>query len=248
MDVHVGEGNLCGHNDNGPGAEHYDDTHQHGRLPEHWTQLSAIPSPRRSGKIIIFPEALQFDHKLISVCDYVTQYCKKILAPISIAMIVFIIVFGTYANLYMFKLMNAAILFSAGLCVWSGFVGGFLVSTVLRFSNKDRIAISIETGIQNTGIAIVLLGVSLPPPDNDISSVVPVAASIMTPIPLTLVWIVIKCRSWYRKRQGSLSLRTDEAHRTISNSSSSTLISAGVNNGTKIDPGDYKSVENAHTA
>ena len=153
------------------------------------------------------------------------QYCKRILAPISIAMIIFIIVFGTYANLYMFKLLDWRILMSAGLCVWIGFLGGFLASSALRLPRKDRIAISIETGIQNTGIAIVLLGVSLKPPFNDIASVVPVAASIMTPIPLTIAWIAVKASSCLRERSAaSLALRTDDKERSLSSSSSSTLL------------------------
>lgn len=151
-------------------------------------------------------------------------------------MIIFIIVFGTYANLYMFRLMNARILLSAGLCVWTGFLGGFIVSTILRFPNKDRIAISIETGIQNTGIAIVLLGVSLPAPNNDIASVVPVAASIMTPIPLTIAWIGVKCMRWYRRRKDPLSLAVNDAERTVSNSSSSTLLHGDANGIAKVSP------------
>jgi sodium/bile acid cotransporter 3/5 len=162
--------------------------------------------------------------KLTPTISVILQYCKKVLAPVSVAMIIFIIVFGTYANLYMFRLMTAKILLSAGLCVWSGFLGGFIISTLLRFSSKDRTAISVETGIQNTGIAIVLLGVSLPPPYNDMATVVPVAASIMTPLPLTVVWIGMKCLTWYKRRHSADSLRPDDQTRTISNSSSSTLL------------------------
>lgn len=162
-----------------------------------------------------------FDH----VFRQLPQYCKKLLAPISVAMIIFIVVFGTYANLYMFRLINARILWSAGLCVWIGFLGGYLVSLALRFPVKDRTAISIETGIQNTGIAIVLLGLSLPPPFNDISTVVPVAASIMTPIPLTIIYISMKLVQWYKKRRASQSILRSVDANGSNNSSSSTLIS-----------------------
>ena len=147
-------------------------------------------------------------------------------------MIVFIICFGTYANWYMFSLLNLRILVSAGLCVWIGFLGGFLAATLLRLPSKDRIAICVETGIQNTGIAIVLLGVSLPPPYNDIACVVPVAASIMTPIPLTLALLVIKSREWFQRRRSDAEcLRTDDVGRTVSNSSSSTLLPADTTTG-----------------
>ena len=51
------------------------------------------------------------------------------------------------------------------------------------------IAIAVETGVQNTGIAIVLLLSSLPQPDADLASVVPVCGSIMLFIPLFVWWI-----------------------------------------------------------
>ncbi|CAG2121000.1 unnamed protein product, partial [Medioppia subpectinata] len=116
--------------------------------------------------------------------------CRRILAPVSIAMIIFIIIFGTYANLYMFRMMSWRILLAASINVWSGFLVGLIAATVFRQSFADQIAIAIETGVQNTGVAIVLLGLSLPQPDADLASVVPVAASVMTPIPLTIVYII----------------------------------------------------------
>lgn len=141
-------------------------------------------------------------------------------------MIIFIIIFGTYANLYMFKLMNWRILLAAGFSVWIGFSCGYILSTSIRLPMKDRIAISIETGIQNTGTAIVLLGFSLPDPDNDISAVVPVAASIMTPIPLTIVWIAIKCYDRFHKpNKDNLSKASDSPtdRRTLASSTATLL-------------------------
>lgn len=139
-------------------------------------------------------------------------------------MIIFIITFGTYANWYMFKLMTWQILISSGLCVWIGFAGGLIASLSIRLPMKDVIAISVETGIQNTGIAIVLLGFSLTQPFNDIASVVPVAASIMTPIPLTIVWIAMKCfklgpKTDYIDQGQSKKLSTDETCKSVSSSS-----------------------------
>lgn len=110
-------------------------------------------------------------------------------------MIIFIIVFGTYANLYMFRMMSWRIIIAASINVWSGFVIGLIASSLLGQPIVDRIAIAIETGVQNTGVAIVLLGLSLPQPDADLASVVPVAASVMTPIPLTIVYLIIKIRN-----------------------------------------------------
>lgn len=127
----------------------------------------------------------------------VAKFCRKILAPVSICMILFIIVFGTYANLYMFSLFTWKILLAAGANVWIGFLFGILISKAFDLVLEDLIAVVVETGVQNTGIAIVLIGFSLHQPESDIASVVPVAASIMTPLPLLCAYIFIKIRNQY---------------------------------------------------
>lgn len=127
----------------------------------------------------------------------VAKFCRRILAPASILMILFIIVFGTYANLYMFRLFTWKILIAASANVWLGFFLGSLLSRTFDLSLADTVAVAVETGIQNTGIAIVLLGFSLGQPEADMASVVPVAASIMTPFPLIVAYFVLKTRNKY---------------------------------------------------
>ena len=94
--------------------------------------------------------------------------------------------------------------------VWSGMALGLGISILFRKPLEDVIAIAIETGVQNTGVSIVVLGLSLPSPDNDLASAVPVAASLMTPIPLTIAYLFIKIRRCYFK----------DSHMTILNSDS----------------------------
>lgn len=55
---------------------------------------------------------------------------------------------------------------------WLGFSFGFLAAKILRQTSVDCIAISIETGIQNIGIAIFLLTFSLDQPMADMTSAV----------------------------------------------------------------------------
>lgn len=57
------------------------------------------------------------------------------------------------------------------------------------------VAICVETGIQSTGIAFVLLNNSLHKPVSEIAAVVPVTASMITPIPLFIVFLFIKIRN-----------------------------------------------------
>lgn len=52
----------------------------------------------------------------------------------------------------------------AGLLLpWLGFVFGAVMAVVCRRSMEEVIAISIETGIQNTGISIGILKVQMDP-------------------------------------------------------------------------------------
>ena len=101
----------------------------------------------------------------------------------------------------MFKVMNWKIFLATASNVWIGMAAGFLLASIFRKPIQDVIAIAIETGVQNTGVSIVVLGLSLPQPDADLASAVPVAASLMTPIPLTVAYLMLKIRRCYKKNK-----------------------------------------------
>ena len=107
-------------------------------------------------------------------------------------MITIIIVFGTIAYWFIIKLITLKILIAAGLNVWLGFLFGLLSAFIFRFSKKDIIAISIETGVQNTGISIFLIYFSLSSPGKDLAFIVPITASLLTPIPLVTYYLITK--------------------------------------------------------
>merc|ERR1712183_14127 len=67
---------------------------------------------------------------------------------------------------------------------WLGFGFGCMFSKICRQERKDIIAIAIETGIQNTGMAIFMLWFTLDHPAGDLAAVVPVAVATLTPFPL----------------------------------------------------------------
>ncbi|KPM04388.1 ileal sodium/bile acid cotransporter-like protein 1 [Sarcoptes scabiei] len=121
-----------------------------------------------------------------------SMIARRILAPFSGMMIIFIIVFGTYSNFYMFRVMNFKMIFAAAINVWCGMFLGFTLAYLFRKPMSDMLTIAIETGVQNTGVSIVVLGLSLKQPDADLASAVPVAASLMTPIPLTIAWLIVR--------------------------------------------------------
>lgn len=129
----------------------------------------------------------------------VAKVCRRILGPFSVAMILFIVVFGIYTNLFMFKLLTWQ-LFCAGFAVpFLGYLFGAIAARLLRFPGPDITAISIETGVQNTGVAIVLLRLTLPQPEADLTSVVPIVLATMTPLPLLVAMVIIKINKHRQK-------------------------------------------------
>ncbi|XP_058811829.1 ileal sodium/bile acid cotransporter-like isoform X2 [Topomyia yanbarensis] len=124
----------------------------------------------------------------------IARFLVRVLKPMSALLIIFIVVFAIITNLYLFELFSWQII-AAGLGLpWIGYLFGFLVSKTARLPTSDALAIAVETGIQNTGIAIFLLRFSLPQPAADLTTVVPVSTAIMTPIPLLILYIWLKIR------------------------------------------------------
>uniref|UniRef100_W6NW97 Sodium-bile acid cotransporter n=1 Tax=Haemonchus contortus TaxID=6289 RepID=W6NW97_HAECO len=81
---------------------------------------------------------------------------------------------------------------------------GCFVSIITRRTPPDVTAIAIETGIQNTGIAILVLKASFTQPDADIGAVIPVIAACFTPGPLLLGAAVHLVLKRLKKRTESL--------------------------------------------
>lgn len=136
------------------------------------------------------------------------KYIVMGIKPLMIIFFIFVFTVGVYANLYIFTLMRnkPEILLAGALVPYIGFLFGGVMAVITRQSWTRIRTIAIETGIQNTGIAIVLLKVSLPPPDNDISIVAPIAAAIFTPIPMVIAII------WYEIYKRCYKNKTDEMY------------------------------------
>ncbi|XP_046594965.1 kinase D-interacting substrate of 220 kDa B isoform X6 [Neodiprion lecontei] len=120
----------------------------------------------------------------------VSRILVRILKPLCSLLIIAIIVFAIITNLYLFQLFSWRIIVAGIGLPWLGYLFGYLLALVLRQPGPDITAISVETGVQNTGISIFLLRFSLPQPAADLTTIAPVSVAIMTPIPLTILWIV----------------------------------------------------------
>lgn len=92
-----------------------------------------------------------------------------------------------FLNQYVFQIILAGLLLP-----WLGYTISWCLALLLRQNSTDSLTIAIETGIQNTGIAIFLLK-TLPQPQADLTIVVPVAVDIMTMLPLLGLYVYQKC-------------------------------------------------------
>lgn len=113
-----------------------------------------------------------------------SKFLVRILKPMALFLILFIIIFGIWANLYIFRLMTWPVFLTGMGLPWIGFAFGCTLARLTNRPPADVIAIAIETGVQNTGMSIFILWFTLDQPLGDMTAVVPVAAAIMTPLPL----------------------------------------------------------------
>merc|ERR1712172_335607 len=119
----------------------------------------------------------------------------KILKPMALFLIIFILVCGIWSQFFMIKLITWQVALVGFSLPWLGFAFGCLFSKLCQRERKDIIAIAIETGIQNTGMSIFMLWFTLSHPAGDLAAVVPVAVATLTPFPLLFALVYCKLRA-----------------------------------------------------
>ncbi|XP_038219705.1 sodium/bile acid cotransporter-like isoform X3 [Zerene cesonia] len=154
-----------------------------------------VPYPRIATFVVGLIAPLAVGLAMQRLAPRAAAFMVRILKGFSTTLLLFVIVFAIVTNLYIFELFTWQIIVAGMGIPWLGYVAGYLVAVACRQNHPDALAISIETGIQNTGIAIFLLRYALPQPEADLTTVVPVSVAIMTPIPMTLIYIYQKLKS-----------------------------------------------------
>ncbi|CAF3438152.1 unnamed protein product, partial [Rotaria sp. Silwood2] len=112
---------------------------------------------------------------------------ERFLNPIAVGYIVFILTFGVYINMYIFTIIDLKSIMTCCFLPWFGFIGGSIVSFIVVRDKKKIIAICIETGVQNTGVAIVFLRLTFPQPESDVALANPILVSMAIPIPFIIL-------------------------------------------------------------
>ena len=97
-----------------------------------------------------------------------------------------------------------------------GFLLGYVIARVCRQSVRRAATIAIETGIQDTGIGILLLLATFPKPDGDLATTMPIAVALVTPLPLATALAAMKIHQrWSAKYSLAVSdVRQDSCNET----------------------------------
>jgi len=127
----------------------------------------------------------------------VSKLLVKILKPMALFLILFILVCGIWSQFFMIKLISWRIALVGFALPWLGFAFGCLFSKLCKRERKDIIAIAVETGVQNTGMAIFMLWFTLDHPAGDLAAVIPVAVATFTPVPLLFSLLYYRVKNKY---------------------------------------------------
>ena len=130
----------------------------------------------------------------------VAKTIQKLLKPTILVMSFLLIIVGVYSNLFIFRLFKPRTVLAACMLPYIGYISGGIIALVFQQPWKTVKTISIETGMQNTSIAYILMTSSFPAPEGDIGSVAPVASAIMTPIPVFLITLIYTAYQKLKKK------------------------------------------------
>ena len=100
-----------------------------------------------------------------------------------------VVVTGIFSNMYIFQLFRPEYLFAGALLPYGGYIFGGVIAAILRQPWVRVKTIALETGMQNVGVAFIMMMMSFPQPLGDIAMLAPAASAMMTPIPPMLITI-----------------------------------------------------------
>jgi len=153
----------------------------------------------------------------------------RFLRPVYIVFLVMMFTLGVWSNLFVFKAIFPMLVLAGCLLPYAGFLLSGFVAFLLRQPAKRVLTISIETGIQNTGLAIILMKFSLPQPEADLSIASPIMVAMFMPLPLWIAVGIVEVRRRCRVRRNGNA--DDESEQMNDDVETKESLSANVDNG-----------------
>ena len=111
---------------------------------------------------------------------------SKAIKPVSVLFILWVIIVGSITNTYVYIIMATQWYVIMGGCLlpYLGMLLGFIIAKLACQPFNRVIAICVETGIQDTGLAILLLLASFVKPLGSLAATMPITCALFTPLPL----------------------------------------------------------------
>ena len=135
---------------------------------------------------------------------HIAKKVTKALKPVSLVFVLWVLIVGSITNTFIYTIMYKIWYVIPAACMlgYSGMLTGFAASKITRQPDERITAISIETGIQDTGIGILLLLTSFEKPLSSIATTMPIACAMFTPLPLVIITTIMMLYNncWRRGR------------------------------------------------
>jgi len=142
----------------------------------------------------------------IGIC--ISHYSPKIrsivetlVKPMMLFLLIFFLVFGTCVNWYLIQTIDLHTALTAPLLPYLGFIFGALFAWIWGLNWAHIKTIGIEAGIQNVGIAFMIIYYSFPQPYATKAIVVPLVVAFLTTKPFWLIYVIRNRIIKYKKRK-----------------------------------------------
>lgn len=149
-----------------------------------------IPYVNLLSSLLILALSLAIGIAIQKISPNCAKFLKKYLKTFTLLVIIVVIVGGTYVSYYIFAYLTVKVVIAGLTAALGGYLFGALVAIAFELPREQIIAVSIETALQNPGIAFVLIQLSLHKHDSDLAIVPVVGQLFMTGIPLWLGYCV----------------------------------------------------------
>lgn len=157
---------------------------------------ATIPYINLAGSLILLTLPIGIGLLIQQYSPRLSKISRKIIKPFTLICVFIGICVGLYANSFVFSLFTWQVVIAGLSIAWGGYCFGAFMAWIFRLKKSEIIAVSIETAFQNPAVAFVMLLLSLPQPDADLSSVPVIAQLMLTGLPM---WALLVITRAYKK-------------------------------------------------
>ena len=149
-----------------------------------------IPYSNLMGSLVTLSFTLTIGVLIRNYTPKLAEFLKKLLKPFTVVLLTIAVIGGTFVSLYVLPLMTWKVVLAGLSVALGGYFVGAVVAIACQLKREQVIAVSIETALQNPGVAFVMLQLSLDQPEAGLAAVPVIGQLFMTGIPLWITFLV----------------------------------------------------------